>query len=67
LIHASQHAGTLLVLIPAALFLLGLQLYTLSSMIKNEKGERFFFNKTRMYSIQLRLEKWFGAIHTRKD
>ncbi len=56
---------TVLVLI--GLILLGLQLYVMLSIIKNNKGERFFFDRTQRYAIQLRIEKLFGEIHTRKD
>ena len=46
---------------------LRLQLYVLLSIVKNNRGERYFFDRTQMYAIQLRIEKLFGKIHTRKD
>jgi len=55
------------VLVLLGLILLGLQLYVMLSIIKNNKGERFFFDRTQRYAIQLRIEKLFGEIHTRKD
>ena len=56
---------TVLVLI--GLIFLGLQIYMLLSIIKNNRGERFFFDRTQLYAIQLRIEKLFSQIHTRKD
>ena len=56
---------TVLVLI--GLIFLGLQIYMLLSIIKNNRGERFFFDRTQLYAIQVRIEKLFGQIHTRKD
>ena len=55
------------VLALVGLIFMGLQLYVLLSIVKNNKGERFFFDRTQMYAIQLRIEKLFGQIHTRKD
>ena len=55
------------ILILVGLIFLGLQLYVLISIAKNNKGERYFFNRTQLYAIQLRIEKLFGQIHTRKD
>ena len=57
----------MIILISATVFVVTIQLIRLGSKLKNEKGERLFFNPTRMYAIQLRLEKLFNAIHTRKD
>ena len=54
-------------LVLVGLIFLGTQLYVLLSIVKNNKGERFFFDRTQMYAIQLRIEKLFGQIHTRKD
>ncbi len=55
------------ILVIVGLIFFGLQLYVLLSIVKNNKGERFFFDRTQMYAIQLRIEKLFGQIHTRKD
>ena len=55
------------ILVIVGLILFGLLLYVLLSIVKNNKGERFFFDRTQMYAIQLRIEKLFGQIHTRKD
>ena len=49
------------------LIFLGLQFYVLLSIVKNNKGERYFFDRTQLYAIQLRIEKLFGHIHTRED
>ena len=56
-----------MVLLLVALIFLGLQLYVLLSIVKNKKGERFFLDRTQLYAIQLRIEKLFSQIHTRKD
>ena len=55
------------ILILIGITFLGLQLYVLLSIIKNNKAERFFFNRKNLYLIQLYIEKFFGHIHTRKD
>ena len=59
--------GPYSVLALVGLIFMGLQLYVLLSIVKNNKGERIFFNRTQLYAIQLRMEKLFGQIHTRKD
>ena len=56
-----------LVLALVGMIFMGLQLYVLLSILKNNKVKRFFFDRTQMYAIQLRIEKLFGKIHTRKD
>ena len=55
------------VLVLVGLIFMGLQLYVLLSTLKNNKGERFVFDRTQLYAIQLRIEKIFGKIHTRED
>jgi len=57
----------LTVLVLIGLIFLGSQLYVLVSIIKNNRGGRYFFDRTQLYAIQLRIEKLFGQIHTRKD
>ncbi len=56
---------TVLVLI--GLIFLGLQLYVLVSIVKNKKGENYLLDRTKLYSIQLRIETLFSKIHTRED
>lgn len=46
---------------------IGIQLYILNSMSKRENGDNFLLSQTQIYAIQLRIEKLFGWIHTRKD
>ena len=58
---------TVIILIPAAVFIGFILLYKSSEKIKNERGERMLFNRTRMYAIQIRMERLFSKIHTRSD
>ena len=54
-------------LVLVGLIFLGLQLYVISSIARNNKNERFILNPTQLYAIKLRVEKLFASIHTRKD